>query len=104
MWPFEYRLLRAPAADRLFSEKGILARGLAHPIVFMGQATPRALDGAVDGVVKRSEDSSKEAEGKNGEKKDEKKDANGMQTFFAKASVCRNNSRIVYQETSPYRT
>lgn len=86
---------------RLFSERQILARGLAHPIVFMGRTTPRALDGVVDGVVKSSEEQSKNDDGEmdssisnNGSKNESKdsgaggqgqeKDENGMQTFFTK--------------------
>lgn len=76
--------------NRLFSEKGILARGLAHPVVFLGQSTPRALDGVVDGVVKQSEqnDRNSQATGSSGGGSGEEggKDANGMQTFFAKVS------------------
>ncbi|CAM9923584.1 unnamed protein product [Sphacelaria rigidula] len=41
--------------ERLYAEKGVLARGLAHPMVFMGQTTPRALDGTVSGVIRESE-------------------------------------------------
>lgn len=95
---------------RLYSERQILARGLAHPIVFMGRTTPRALDGVVDGVVKQSEEqsstdgngnstgsgdtkgASKEAtaaptaSGKavGGDGENEGKDGNSMQTFFTK--------------------
>lgn len=76
--------------NRLFSEKGILARGLAHPVVFLGQSTPRALDGVVDGVVKQSEQNDRKSHdavsGGNGSVEDGGKDANGMQTFFAKVS------------------
>lgn len=76
--------------DRLFSEKGILARGLAHPVVFLGQSTPRALDGVVDGVVKQSEHNDRNSNGAvsggGGSTEEGRKDANGMQTFFAKVS------------------
>lgn len=94
---------------RLYSERQILARGLAHPIVFMGRTTPRALDGVVDGVVKQSEEqsningdsngnieagskeSSQEATrsgktGKGEKEGKEEKEENGMQTFFTKVS------------------
>ncbi|CAM9570420.1 unnamed protein product [Hapterophycus canaliculatus] len=88
--------------ERLYSERQILARGLAHPIVFMGRTTPRALDGVVDGVVKSSNeqgqtsdsDSDKNSNsGKkiNGAARAEKdgggadgKNENGMQTFMTK--------------------
>ena len=93
--------------NRLFSEKGILARGLAHPVVFLGQSTPRALDGMVDGVVKQSEqnaikspaaaNSSGGGAGVGGSDREGGKDANGMQTFFAKVS---QSSDISYREAS----
>ena len=76
---------------RLFSEKRILARGLAHPVVFLGQTTPRALDGVVDGVVKQSEESDRKSQaagnsGGGGGGEGGGKDENGMQTFFTKVS------------------
>ncbi|CAN0422290.1 unnamed protein product [Pylaiella littoralis] len=91
--------------ERLYSEKQILARGLAHPVVFMGGSTPRALDGAVDGVVKQSnEQSGKESKGHNGDegrngddvKEDEKRE-NGMQTFFTKFGAVPVSPRNMYR-------
>lgn len=54
-------------------------------MVFMGQTTPRVLDGAVDSVVKRSEeiDNSHEEHEQDKQSKGDK-DMNNMQTFFAK--------------------
>lgn len=73
---------------RLYSERQILARGLAHPIVFMGGSTPRALDGVVDGVVKTNEEQSDQQStvhtGKGAGNEGDRKGENGMQTFFTK--------------------
>lgn len=79
---------------RLYSERQILARGLAHPIVFMGGSTPRALDGVVDGVSKQSEEQTggkqsrgqtqEKGGGDGGDSNGDGKGANGMQTFFTK--------------------
>lgn len=43
----------------LYSGKRILARGLAHPLVFTGNTTPRVLDRAVDGIVEQGDQKSK---------------------------------------------
>ncbi|CAM9128034.1 unnamed protein product [Scytosiphon promiscuus] len=97
--------------ERLYSERQILARGLAHPIVFMGRTTPRALDGVVDGVVKSSEEQDQAANGdtssggKNNrgtdaEKKGETaagKEENGMQTFFTKFGAVPVSPRNMYR-------
>eukprot|EP00752_Nemacystus_decipiens_P012922 g11436.t1 len=111
--------------ERLYSERDILARGLAHPIVFMGGTTPRALDGVVDGVVKQSEEQngtnsetnvgtngdtnnvdikggSKEAAASektgDGDKEEkEEKDGNGMQTFFTKFGAVPVSPRNMYR-------
>ncbi|CAM9985695.1 unnamed protein product, partial [Laminaria digitata] len=88
--------------ERLFSEKGILARGLAHPVVFLGQTTPRALDGVVDGVVKQSEQINRKSQtavssrGAGGGEEGGK-DANGMQTFFAKFGAVPVSPRNMYR-------
>lgn len=75
---------------RLYSERGILARGLAHPVVFMGQTTPRVLDGAVNGVVKQGEGRGKDV----GDDDAPGGDTNGMQTFFTKVCpLCRCGRR-----------
>ncbi|CAM9623563.1 unnamed protein product [Ectocarpus fasciculatus] len=101
--------------ERLFSERQILARGLAHPIVFMGRTTPRALDGVVDGVVKSSEEQSKNDNGEVNRKNDgskskkgsvdgqgkageaQEKDENGMQTFFTKFGAVPVSPRNMYR-------
>ncbi|CAM9762041.1 unnamed protein product [Ectocarpus sp. 4 AP-2014] len=105
--------------ERLFSERQILARGLAHPIVFMGRTTPRALDGVVDGVVKSSEEQTMNENGEmnssnsnnvsNSESKDsaadgqekageaQGKDENGMQTFFTKFGAVPVSPRNMYR-------
>ncbi|CBJ48930.1 conserved unknown protein [Ectocarpus siliculosus] len=107
--------------ERLFSERQILARGLAHPIVFMGRTTPRALDGVVDGVVKSSEeqsmnengemnssnsnnvskgeikDSAADGQGKGKAGETQGKDENGMQTFFTKFGAVPVSPRNMYR-------
>lgn len=78
----------------------MLARGLAHPVVFMGGNTPRALDGVVDGVVERSKEGderpmrdsrregSEEMGKRNGDIVGRRRDVNGMRTFFSKVIDC----------------
>lgn len=112
---------------RLYSERGILARGLTHPLVFTGQSTPRALDGAVSGIVKQSEQAEstkaataaaaatpasssssasdeRERKGKKEEAKIKGRDQNGMMTFFTKVTPnpCATTHGFLFTEISGF--
>ncbi|CAM9671076.1 unnamed protein product [Ascophyllum nodosum] len=80
--------------ESLYNEKGILARGLTHPLVFTGNTTPRALDRTVDGVVERSNVRGGTAKAK---AETTPTGANGMQTFFAKFGAVPVSPRNMYR-------
>ncbi|CAN0422319.1 unnamed protein product [Pylaiella littoralis] len=94
--------------ERLYSEKKILARGLAHPVIFMDEST-RALDGAVDDVVKQSTEQSgkrggKESEGRKGKEgrngdddKGDQKEEDGLQALFTKFGAVPVSPRNMYR-------
>lgn len=76
----------------MYSEKGILARGLTHPLVFTGNTTPRVLDRTVDGVVKQNNERGRRtkpdetglSEEDRGMPEGQSRGLNSMQQFFSK--------------------